>query len=59
MSIHVVSSCVARYVRGLLYDGTVPDRYTTCEVEGPYFLKPEEDDDGKAVRALREFEDAE
>lgn len=56
-SVAVTSNCVARHVRAFLYDGTVPDSHTQCEVDGPYFVKP--DEDGKAVTALREFEDPE
>lgn len=56
-SVAVASSCLAKHVRNFLYNGTVPDSYTQCEVDGPYFVKPEED--GKIVAALREFEDPE
>lgn len=56
-SVAVASSCVARHVRGFLYNGTVPESYTQCEADGPYFVKP--DGDGKAVTKLREFEDPE
>lgn len=56
-SVAVTSSCIAKHVRGFLYNGTVPDNYTQCEVDGPYFVKPEED--GKTVKALREFDDPE
>lgn len=57
-SVSVPSSCVAKHVRAYLYEGTVPTRYTQCDVDGqPYFIKPHED--GKAVAALREFDDSE
>jgi pimeloyl-ACP methyl ester carboxylesterase len=52
-SIAVASTCLARHVRDFLYNGTLPDEYTKCEVDGSYFIKPEED--GK-VTAQREFE---
>lgn len=56
-SVAVASSCLAKNVRAFLYNGTLPDGYTQCEVDGPYFVKP--DEDGKAVTALREFDDLE
>lgn len=56
-SVSVTSNCLANHVRGFLYNGTLPQGHTQCEVDGPYFVKPEED--GKAVMALREFEDPE
>jgi pimeloyl-ACP methyl ester carboxylesterase len=55
-SVAVSSMCVANHVRAFLYNGTLPDGYTQCEVDGPYFVKPEED--GKVV-PLRQFDDAE
>lgn len=56
-SVAVASTCLAKHVRAFLYNGTLPDGYTQCEVDGPYFVKPS--DDGKAVAALREFDDPE
>lgn len=56
-SVAVASSCLAKHVRAFLYNGTLPEGYTQCEVDGPYFVKP--DEDGKAVGALREFDDPE
>lgn len=56
-SVAVASACTARHVRAFLYNGTVPEAYTQCEVDGSYFVKPEEG--GKAVTALREFDDPE
>lgn len=56
-SVAVASACVARNLRAFLYNGTVPEVYTQCEVDGPYFVKPE--DGRKAVTALREFDDPE
>lgn len=56
-SIAVTSSCLAKHVRAFLYNGTLPESYTQCEVDGPYFIKPEED--GQTVKPLLEFEDPE
>lgn len=56
-SVAVASSCLARHVRAFLYNGTLPDGYTQCEVDGPYFVRP--GGDGKAAAALREFDDPE
>ncbi|KAI2606211.1 alpha/beta-hydrolase [Hypoxylon fragiforme] len=55
-SLAAPSTCLARHVRAFLYNGTLPDGYTQCEVDGPYFIKPEED--GK-VKAQKHFEDPE
>lgn len=55
-SVAVASTCLAKHVRDFLYNGTMPHGYTKCEVDGPYFFKPEED--GK-VMAQRVFETAE
>jgi len=46
-SIAMPSTCLAMHVRNFLYNGTLPDEYTRCEVDGPYFIKPE--DDGQLV----------
>jgi hypothetical protein len=54
-SMAVASACIAKHVRGFLYNGTVPKSYTQCEVDGPYFIKPEQDE--KTLTALREFDD--
>lgn len=56
-SIAVPSSCLAKHVRAFLYNGTLPESYTQCDVDGPYFVKPEED--GQLVKALKAFEDPE
>lgn len=56
-SVAVTSTCLANHVRDFLYNGTVPESYTQCEVDGPYFVKPEEE--GKVVKALKAFEDPE
>ncbi|OTB07251.1 hypothetical protein M426DRAFT_71891 [Hypoxylon sp. CI-4A] len=42
-SIAVPSTCLARHVSAFLYNGTLPDGHTKCEVDGPYFVKSEED----------------
>lgn len=54
-SVAVPSSCMAKHIRAFLYDGTVPESYTQCEVDGPYFSKSEQA--GKCVAALRDFDD--
>lgn len=57
-SVSVPSSCVAKHIRGFLYNGTVPDSHTLCEVDGqPYFVKP--DENGQVATALEVFEDSE
>lgn len=53
----VTSTCVAKHVRAFLYNGTLPESYTQCEVDGPYFVKPEEE--GQVVAALKQFDDPE
>lgn len=55
-SVAASSTCLAKRVREFLYNGTLPDSYTKCEVDGPYFIKPEED--GKVV-AQKTFDDPE
>ncbi|KAF2666509.1 alpha/beta-hydrolase [Microthyrium microscopicum] len=55
-TVSMPSECVAKHVRKFLYNGTLPDSHTTCEVDGAYFVKPEED--GKLV-AMKEFDDVE
>lgn len=55
-SVAVASTCLAKHVRDYLYNGTMPHEYTRCEVDGPYFVKPEAD--GKVV-AQRTFDHAE
>ncbi|CAN8095369.1 unnamed protein product [Discula destructiva] len=56
-SVAVTSSCAAKHIRSFLYNGTVPESYTQCEADGPYFIKPGED--GKAFTALKKFDDPE
>ncbi|KJZ79800.1 hypothetical protein HIM_00514 [Hirsutella minnesotensis 3608] len=62
-SIAVRSTCLADHVRGFLRNGTLPAEDAQCEVDGPYFIKPEhqqmtaagvpsEDDVGSAQQAL-------
>ena len=41
-SVSVPSICLAKHVRNFLYNGTLPEHDTKCEVTGPYFVKPEE-----------------
>jgi pimeloyl-ACP methyl ester carboxylesterase len=55
-SISMPSNCIAKHVRAFLYNGTLPANYTQCEVDGPYFIKPEEN--GTAV-ALLDFGNSE
>ncbi|CZT19291.1 uncharacterized protein RCC_05137 [Ramularia collo-cygni] len=55
-SVAVASTCLAKHVRDFLYNGTLPDGHTKCEVDSAYFIKPEED--GKVV-AQKTFTDPE
>lgn len=55
-SVAVSSMCLAKRVREFFYDGKLPDSNVKCEVDGPYFVKPEED--GKIV-AQKVFDDPE
>ncbi|KAL3451104.1 TAP-like protein-domain-containing protein [Aspergillus insuetus] len=43
-SIAVPSVCLAKRVRAFLYDGFLPDGYTKCEIDSPYFGQPAGDD---------------
>lgn len=56
-SVAVTSSCIAKHVREFLYNGTVPKKYTQCEVDGPYFVRPDEDEN--VSTESREIEDPE
>lgn len=57
-SVSLPSSCAAKHIRAFLYNGTLPDSHTQCEVDGkPYFVRPEED--GQGFTALKEFDDPE
>ena len=52
-SVAVPSLCLAKHVRGFLYNGTLPSaNETQCEVDGPYF-KP------NGAASVQSFEDAE
>ncbi|KAF5023537.1 hypothetical protein F66182_4404 [Fusarium sp. NRRL 66182] len=51
-SVAVPSLCLARHVRGFLYNGTLPANETTCEVDGPYY-KP------NGTASVESFEDPE
>ncbi|KAI1373405.1 alpha/beta-hydrolase [Hypoxylon crocopeplum] len=55
-SLAIPSTCLAKHVKEFLYNGTVPDSHAQCEVDGPYFIKPEAD--GK-VKARKHFDDPE
>ncbi|KAI1456612.1 alpha/beta-hydrolase [Annulohypoxylon moriforme] len=55
-SVSIASTCLAKHVRAFLYNGTLPDSYTQCEVDGKYFIKP--DEKGK-VKAQKHFDDPE
>ncbi|CAF9914390.1 MAG: hypothetical protein GOMPHAMPRED_008149 [Gomphillus americanus] len=37
------SRCVAKHVRAFLYDGTLVEKHTKCKVDGPYFMRPDQD----------------
>lgn len=56
-SVAVASTCLAKHVRNFLYNGTLPDAYTTCEVDGSYFIVPEEDGKIRPHRAFDNIED--
>lgn len=55
-SLAIGSTCLAKHVREFLYEGKVPESYTQCEADVPYFIKP--DEDGKIV-AQKHFDDPE
>jgi hypothetical protein len=42
-SMDLSSMCLVKRVREFLYEGKVPDSYTQCGADSPYFVKPEED----------------
>jgi pimeloyl-ACP methyl ester carboxylesterase len=54
-SVAAASVCLAKHVRAFLSEGTMPNGYTQCEVDAPYFLRPGEDG---LVSAQRQFENA-
>jgi hypothetical protein len=35
--------CAARHVREFLHEGKLPSSDTECEVEGSYFIRPEDE----------------
>ncbi|KAF4983789.1 hypothetical protein FZEAL_873 [Fusarium zealandicum] len=39
-SVAAPSLCLAKHARSFLYNGTLPANDTKCEVDGPYFVKP-------------------
>jgi pimeloyl-ACP methyl ester carboxylesterase len=41
-SISLASLCAAEHVRAFLYEGKLPGAYTQCDIDSPYFVKPEE-----------------
>lgn len=45
-SISVTSSCTAKIIREFLYKGSLPEVYTECEVDSPYF----KESDGLSAR---------
>jgi len=55
-SVALSSMCLVKRVREFLYEGKVPDSYTQCEVDSPYFVIPEED--GKVI-SQKHFDDPE
>ncbi|KAI1103915.1 alpha/beta-hydrolase [Jackrogersella minutella] len=55
-SISIPSTCLAKHIRAFLYNGTLPDDHTQCEVDGSYFVKPEEN--GR-VKPQKHFDDPE
>ena len=58
-SLAVPSTCLAKHVRAFLYDGTLPSEYTQCDVDGPYFVKPESENGAKAATARAHLDDPE
>jgi len=50
------SNCIAKHVRAFLYNGTVPDEHTQCDIDRPYFFEPE---DNGTVVSLLNFENPE
>ena len=57
-SLAVPSTCLAKHVRGFLYHGTLPSEHTRCDVDGPYFIKPE-NGSAKAAAPRAHFDDPE
>ncbi|KAJ5701680.1 hypothetical protein N7488_009228 [Penicillium malachiteum] len=57
-SVAVGSVCVVKHLRKFLYEGKLPETYTQCEVDSPYFVKPETPGSA-SITAQRQFEDPE
>ncbi|KAJ5632478.1 hypothetical protein N7490_008817 [Penicillium lividum] len=55
-SVAVPSLCIAKHVRAFLYEGKLPEEYTQCEVDSPYFQQP---DKIGQLSAHKHFDDAE
>lgn len=55
-SVAVPSVCIAKHVRAFLYEGKLPDTYTHCEVDSPYFHRS---DKSEQLSAHKHFEDVE
>lgn len=55
-SVAVPSVCIAKHVRAFLYEGTLPDIYTKCEVDSHYFNRS---DKSEQLLAHKHFEDVE
>ncbi|KAJ5778119.1 Alpha/Beta hydrolase protein [Penicillium odoratum] len=55
-SVAVPSVCIAKHVRAFLYEGKLPEEYTQCEVDSPYFQRP---DKTGQLSAHKHFDDAE
>jgi len=56
-SVAVPSVCAAKHIRAFLYEGKVPQDYTRCKVDAPYFAPP--GDGGEKAMAYELFEDDE
>ncbi|KAH8705979.1 Alpha/Beta hydrolase protein [Talaromyces proteolyticus] len=41
-SVAVTSACLDRHLREFLYEGKLPQSYTKCNIDSPYFVKMEE-----------------
>ncbi|OQD82141.1 hypothetical protein PENANT_c023G08126 [Penicillium antarcticum] len=55
-SVAAASVCLAKRVRAFLEEGTMPKGYTQCEVDAPYFVRP---DGSGLVSVQRQFDNAE
>lgn len=57
-SVSVVSSCAAKHIRAFLYDGTMPPmRHTMCEIDGTYFVAPEQHNKIRARKPAADTEE--